>query len=395
MKKTLDIERIRADTPGLAHVTHLIASGAALMPQPVIDAVINHLQLEAMIGGYEASAQQAEKLDNVYPLVASLIGAKANEIAILENATAAWCQAFYALSFKPGQRILTCMAEYAANYVAFLQRAKRDGVAIEVIPNAADGALDVDALESMIDDKVALIAITWIPTNGGLVNPAAAVGQLARRHGIPYLLDACQAVGQMPVDVDALHCDFLSATGRKFLRAPRGTGFLYVRETWLNKLEPAMIDHFAAPWVARDRYELRNDARRFENWENAYALRAGLAAAVEYALDIGLDSIRERAWGLADELRQMLSDLPGTKLYDAGSEQSAIVSFTVEGLEAREVVTRLRGQGINIGASDPSSTRLDAEDRQLPVLLRAAPHYYNTTAELQILLDALQSLRPA
>lgn len=390
---SLDIEKIRAETPGIPDVVHLMACGAALMPQPVIDALTDHLMLESRIGGYEAHARQSEQLEAVYDSVAGLIGAKRQEIALVENATVAWCQAFYALPFKPGDRILTAEAEYAANYIAFLQRAKRDGIVIDTVPSDESGALDVAALERMIDDRVALIATTWVPTNGGLVNPAAAIGKVAQRHGIPYLLDACQAVGQMPVDVKELGCDFLSATGRKFLRGPRGTGFLYVREPLIETLEPAMIDMFAATWVAADRYELRKDARRFENWENAYVLRAGLGAAVNYAMEIGLPQIQERAWGLADALRQRLAALPGAQLRDIGREQCAIVSFTIEGLEPREVMTALRRKGINIGTSGPSSTRLDAEARALPMVFRASPHYYNTEDELDRAVGALDAMR--
>ncbi len=389
---TIDIEKIRAETPGLKTVNHLLASGSALMPQPVIDAIINHIELEARIGGYEAAAEMAGPLNAVYDSIASLIGAKPQEIALMENATAAWCQAFYSLPMRRGDRILTCQAEYAANYVAYLQRAKRDGVVIEVIPNDAAGALDVAALAVMLEQPAALISITWVPTNGGLVNPTAAVGKLARKHAVPYLLDACQAVGQMPVDVGEIGCDFLTATGRKFLRGPRGTGFLYIREALIAATEPAMIDHFAAPWVAADRYQLRPDARRFENWENAYALRAGLGAAADYAMEIGLGNIQKRAWGLADLFRQQVSTIKGAKLRDAGDETCAIASFTIDGLDLRKTVAALRVQGINIGASDPDSTRLDAEARNLPVLLRVAPHYYNTEDEIRQLVDALKAL---
>ncbi|MFK5977689.1 MAG: aminotransferase class V-fold PLP-dependent enzyme [Rhizobiaceae bacterium] len=386
------MEKIRIETPGVSHCTHLLASGSALMPQPVFDAIIDHTTLEANIGGYEAQYEKAEQLDSVYQSVANLIGAEPKEIALLENATAAWCQAFYALPFKPGDRILTCEAEYAANYVAFLQRAKRDGIVIDVIPNDETGAIDLAAMEAMIDERVALIAITWVPTNGGLVNPAAAVGKIAKQHDITYLLDACQAVGQMPVDVTELNCDFLSATGRKFLRGPRGTGFLFIRKNLIETLEPVMIDHFAAPWVATNRYELRNDARRFENWENSYALRAGLGVAANYAMSIGLEAIQVRAWGLADKLRERLGEIPGTQLCDIGSEQCAIVSFTIENLDPRDTVAKLRLQKINISASDPESTRLDAETRNLPTVLRAAPHYYNTSEELERLVMALHGI---
>jgi len=390
---TIDLDKVRAETPGVHHGIHMLASGAALMPTPVLEAVTGHLKLEAEIGGYEAHHARNDALEGVYDSVARLIGAERREIALVENATVAWSHAFYALPLKPGDRILTGEAEYAANYVAFLQRAQRDGAVIEVVPSDADGVLDVAALEAMVDDRVAVIAMTWLPTNGGLINPAEAVGAIARRHNIPFLLDACQAVGQMPVDVEALGCDFLSATGRKFLRGPRGTGFLYVRAALLDRIEPAIIDHFGAPWVAADRYELRPDARRFETWENAYALRLGLGVAVDYALEIGLAPIRERARALADRFRAGIDAIPGGQVTDLGRERSAIVSFSLPGQDnPRATVLALREQGIRIGASDSETTRLDSERRHLPTVFRAAPHYYNTEAEVDRVLDVLSNL---
>ena len=226
---TIDVQKARLETPGCQHVLHLNNAGAALMPQPVLHATVGHLQLEALIGGYEAAAQAHEAVEHVYDATASLLGCHRDEVAIVENATRAWDMAFYAVPLKPGDRILTAVAEYASNYIAFLQVARKTGAVVEVVPNDASGQISLEALRHAIDDRVKLIAITHVPTNGGLVNPAEAVGRLAREAGIMYLLDACQSVGQMPVDVEAIGCDMLSATGRKFLRGPRGTGFLYVR----------------------------------------------------------------------------------------------------------------------------------------------------------------------
>jgi cysteine desulfurase / selenocysteine lyase len=389
---TIDLARLRAETPGIANRIHFNSAGAALMPQPVLDAMVAYLQREAAIGGYEAAAEMAPRLDAVYDSVARLIGAARDEIALVENATVAWQMAFYSLAFRPGDRILTARAEYAANYVALLQVAKRTGAVIDIIPDDANGVLDPAALARMIDARVRLIAITWIPTNGGLVNPAAAVGRIARQNGIPYLLDACQAVGQMPVDVAHLGCDMLSATGRKFLRGPRGTGFLYVRRDLLRQLEPPVIDHFAAPWVAADRYELRNDARRFETWENNYAARLGLGVAIDYACTIGLDAIAARCRTLSDTLRAALRQIPGVTLHDLGPHPAAIVTFTRDGWDADAIKTKLAAQRINVTTSHPSSTLLDATARKLPTVVRASPHYYNSEDEVAQLVDAVRNL---
>jgi selenocysteine lyase/cysteine desulfurase len=383
----IDVEEVRADTPATMRLAHLNNAGAALMPAPVLAAVKTHLDLEAEIGGYAAADRVADRLAALYGSVATLLNASPDEIALAESATVAWQRAFYSLPFSAGDRILTAEAEYGANYVAFLQVARRTGAVIEVVPSDDTGALDTGALERLIDSRVKLIAITWVPTNGGLANPAAEVGRIARAHGIPYLLDACQAVGQMPVDVEALGCDMLAATGRKFLRGPRGTGFLYMRRALLERTEPAMIDHAGAPWVSRNAYRLRDDARRFETWESSIADRLGLAAAVDYALALGLEPIERRCRLLACRLRGGLAAIPGVTPRDLGRDPSAIVSFTIEGCDPRAFVAEAAAKGINIGASDPSSTRLDAEARHLPTLIRASPHYYNTEEEIDRLLD--------
>jgi selenocysteine lyase/cysteine desulfurase len=388
-----DQERLRLDTPGVANRIHLNNAGAGLLAKPVLEKMVAYLRRESEIGGYEAAYEASADLDAVYRSVARLVGASPSEIALTENATLAWQMAFYAQRFEPGDRILTARVEYAANYVAFLQVAKRTGAVVEVIPDDADGVLDAAALERMIDERVRLIAVTWMPTHSGLVNPAAQVGKVARAHGIPYLLDACQAVGQTPVDVESLGCDMLSATGRKFLRGPRGTGFLYVRRSLLLELVPPMIDHFGAVWVAPDRYELRLDARRFETWESNHAARLGLGAAVDYALDVGLHEAEMRCRALAARLRELLRDIPGVELHDTGRELSAIVSFSVRGHEAASVNLGLFKAGINVSHSRPSSALLDHLSRHLPTVLRASPHYYNTTQELEALAAALRAWR--
>ena len=382
----MDLEQIRTDTPAAEGQAFLLSAGASLMPTRVVDAIIGHIRLEQDLGGYAAAEREQTRLDAVYDSVAALINADRDEIALVENATVAWQMAFYSFDWQAGDRILTGRAEYAANFVAYLQMAKRRGVVIDVVPNDAFGATDPDALRTMIDAEVKLIAITWVPTNGGLVNPAAAIGRIAREAGIPYLLDACQAVGQMPVDVRAIGCDILTATGRKFLRGPRGTGFLYMRRELLLQLEPPMIDHFAAPWTSTDGYTLRPDARRFETWENSYASRLGLGVAADYALAVGLETIEARCRMLAGRLRYGLGDLGGVSMHDLGRDRSAIVSFTLRDHSITSVLTEAAAEGIVIGASPPASTRLDSDARGLSYVLRASPHYFNTEADVDRLI---------
>jgi cysteine desulfurase / selenocysteine lyase len=388
----MDWSRARIDTPACETITHFNNAGAALSPQPVLNAVIEHLQLEASIGGYEAAERQQTRIEDTYDAIAALISCSRSEIAIIENATRAWDMAFYGMSFKAGDRILTVQSEYVSNYIAYLQVAKKTGAIIEVIPDDEHGQVDVNALEKMIDDRVKLISITHVPTQGGLVNPAANVGRIARAANIPYLLDACQSVGQMPINVDEIGCDALSATGRKFLRGPRGTGFLYVRQSFLEHLEPPMLDLHAARWVSRDHYELRSDARRFENWETYYAGKIGLGVAVHYALEWGLENIWERVSSLAQTLRSGLNELPGVSLRDLGRVRCGIVTFTVSGVAAKEIQMRMRQANINVSVSVQEYARLDLEPRGLPSVVRASVHYYNTEVEVKHFCEVLRAL---
>jgi cysteine desulfurase / selenocysteine lyase len=388
----IDIAQARRDTPAADKTLHFNNAGAALMPAPVVAAQLRHLQLETEIGGYEAAAAADDRNEAIYDSIARLLNADRTEIALVENATMAWDMAFYSVGFSPGDRILTAEAEYASNYIAFLQIARRTGAVIEIVPSDAAGEIDIEALERMIDRRVKLIAITHVPTNGGLVNPAEAVGRIARAHGVLYLLDACQSVGQMPIDVAAIGCDLLSAPGRKYLRGPRGTGFLYARRAILDRLEPPFLDLQAVTWFDPDRYKMRPDARRFENWERNVAAQLGLGAAVDYALGWGLTDIEARIVALADELRRLLAEILGVSIRDRGRRRCGIVSFTVEEKPARGIVTALRQQRINAHPSGPGSTLLDARARRLPDLVRASVHYYNTEEEVARFAAAVAAL---
>jgi cysteine desulfurase / selenocysteine lyase len=387
-----DLQRARQETPGCANVLHLNNAGASLMPQPVLDATIAHLQLEANIGGYEAAAQAHDALEHAYDSAATLLNCSRDEIAFVENATRAWDMAFYSIPFQPGDRILTAMSEYASNYIAYIQVAQKTGALIEPVPDDEYGQLSLEALRNMLDDRVKLIAITHVPTSGGLVNPAAEIGKIAREAGILYLLDACQSVGQMPVDVERIGCDMLSATGRKYLRGPRGTGFLYVRRTVLEHLEPPFLDLHAADWVAPDRFEMRPDARRFENWETNYAGKIGLATAIDYAMHWGLDTTWRRVKALAYQLRTQLSPLPGVIVRDRGIIQGGIVTFTVEGMDPAEIARKMADQYINVSVSVRNSTLLDMQARGIETMLRASVHYYNSEEEIDRFCNTLDEM---
>ncbi|MGZ6644505.1 MAG: aminotransferase class V-fold PLP-dependent enzyme [Solirubrobacteraceae bacterium] len=389
----LDIDRLRSETPGCAAVAHFNNAGAALMPRAVSDAVIEHVQRESMLGGYEAAALASDAVERTYAAIAELIGCAESEVAVVENATRAWDMAFYAFRFREGDRIISAHAEYASNVIAFLQVAKATGAKVEIVDNDESGQVSVADLERRMDDDVKLVAITHVPTHGGLVNPAAAIGAVTRAAGVPFLLDACQSIGQLPVDVDQIGCDVLSATGRKYLRGPRGTGFLYVRTELIERLEPPFLDLHAAEWTAPGAYRIRGDARRFENWEANHAARIGLGVAVDYAAAVGLPAIEARVVALAERLRSQLAAIPGVHVHDLGERRCGIVTFTVAGVSAQEVSATLAAAGVNTSVSLLSYSLLDLPERGLPDLVRASVHYYNTEEELDRLCASLPSPR--
>ena len=393
----MDVDLARRDTPGARHVAHLNNAGASLPPTQVTAAVIGHLQREASIGGYEAAEAASDLIDHTYASIARLIGAAVDEVAVIENATRAWDMAFYGIPFERGDRILTARSEYASNVIAMSQVARRSGAVIELVDDDAFGQVCVGDLERRLTDDsapVKAVALGHVPTHGGLVNPVEAVGALCRDAGVLFLLDACQSVGQMPVDVTQIQCDVLVATGRKFLRAPRGTGFLYVRRAVLDQLEPPFLDLHSATYDADRGFAMRTDSRRFETWESNVAAKIGLGVAAEYALGWGLDAIEDRVVHLSDYVRTELGAVRGVTVCDLGVRRCAIVSFSVDGWSATDVKRMLRDAGVNVSVSSPDHAPFDLPRRAPAGLVRASVHYYNTDEEIDRLMRVLRD-RPS
>jgi selenocysteine lyase/cysteine desulfurase len=389
----MDIDALRAQTPGCAHRIHLNNAGAALLAQPTLDAMTAHLRREAEIGGYEAAAEAEEAVAATYAAIARLVGGRGEEIALFDNASHAWNAAFYSVPLRPGDRILTGRAEYGSNVLAYWQAASRTGAEVVVVPNDKHGQLDLAALAEMADERTRLIGISHVPTSGGLVQPVAEIGRIARGCGALFLLDATQSAGQFPVNVDAIGCDLLSATGRKFLRGPRGTGFLWVRTEVLDRLDPFVAEIGSATWDGHRGFTWADGARRFASWERSYVNILGLGVAVRQALDLGLDVIGQRAATLGARLRDQLSELPGVATYDLGETRCAIVTAKIDGVPAEKAAEALGRARVNVTTTVPEDNPLDTEDRGVHPLIRLSPHYYNTEDEIDRVTELVSGLR--
>ncbi len=390
----MDVTALRAETPGLEHRIHLNNAGASLMPRPVIDAVQDHIELEATIGGYEAHDHAIDAIAEAYQDLATLLGTSADRVAMTEHATASFASALSAIPFERGDVLVTTRNDYVSNQIQYLALQHRFGVEIVRAPDAPEGGVDLQAMEELIHRRrPKLVAVTQIPTNSGLVQDVKSVGTMCRARDIWYLVDGCQSVGQMPVDVEAMGCDFFSGTSRKYMRGPRGAGFLYVSDRVLRSdLEPLFPDMRGADWIADDLYQPAPDARRFETWEFAWALVLGTGVAARYSVGIGLEPIRERVRGLASDLRLRLAEIPKVRVLDRGPELGATVTASIEGRVPSDLVRELRARGINTSAQSRIDAVLDYDEKGVDGALRMSPHYFNDDSDLEALVGALTEI---
>ena len=387
-----EIRKFRDETKGTSERIHFNNAGASLPADIVVDTMIQYLKEEANYGGYETEYAYRESIENVYNLIARLIHADKDEIAIVENASMAWGLAFNGIDFKRGDCVITSEMEYVTNLLGFLHAKKKHGIEIKVISNDENGNFPLSALEAAISPETKLIAITHVASSSGMVLPVQEIGKIARRHGILYLVDACQTVGQMPIDVKEIGCDILAATGRKFLRGPRGTGFLYVRKEIQHELNIFFLDGHTARLISEEKFIIRQDGRRFEVYEKNRALTLGLGKAIEYALGIGLGRIWQRIQFLSREMRRQLGDIEGVVLHDQGELKCGIVTFSVGTMDASQVKAELAAKKINVSVGLANLTLIYMNKSHLHSMVRASIHYYNTVEEINLMADALNTL---
>jgi cysteine desulfurase/selenocysteine lyase len=388
----MDIKSVRQDTKACEDKIFLNSAGSSLVPGVVLKTMVSYLEQEALTGGYALARSYENEVKEFYAEVATLLNCKAENIAFSGSATDAYSKAISAITFEAGDTILTTNDDYISNQLAFLSLKNRFGIDIIKASNLPDGDLDLPEFEWLVaEKKPKLVALTHIPTNSGLVQQAREVGDICKKYGAWYLLDACQSVGQMVVDVQQIGCDFLTATGRKFLRGPRGTGFLYVADRVLEKgLAPLIFDMQGAKWTGTDTFELAETAKRFEFWEFSYAGILGLAAAVKYINTIGIRDIAAYNEDLMRTFRKELAKVKGLRLHDQGTRLSNILTFTIDGKSIEEIEENLKRHQVYYSISYKDFTLPGLTGKNAGQVIRLSPHYFNTAEELEKVADILR-----
>ncbi len=391
----IDFVKARKETPGCAGKVHFNNAGASLMPKVVIDAIQDYISLEAITGGYETEDIKRGEIKGFYKALGELINCKPENIAFTSSATNSFARALSCIPFRPGDTILIANEDYISNQLAFLSLQKRFGITVLRAASHAQGGVDVEDMKQLMDiHRPKLVSLTHVPTNSGLVQPIEEVGKLCRERDILYLVDACQSVGQLSLDVKKIQCDFLSATFRKFLRGPRGAGFLFIGDRVLKQnLEPLFIDMRGAHWTSPDQYTPQQDAKRFEDWEFPYALLVGAKAAVEYALSIGIKNIEERNTILCMKIRNEIAALPDIKILDTGQRLSSIITLKIPGWQPNDFMETLRKRNINTSISYREYGLIDFTNKGVDWALRVSPHYFNTEEEIDILIQTLKEIK--
>lgn len=389
----MNTDKIRQDIKGLSDgKIFLNNAGSSLMPQVVLDSMINYLHQEEQFGGYEVANRNAELLEQFYDETAKLINCKSSNIAFATSATDAYAKALSSIVFKEGDVIITTVDDYISNQIVFISLQKKLNVKVIRTKNLSDNELDLVDLEHLIKEhRPKLVAVTHIPTNSGLIQNVESVGKICRQYDVLYLVDACQSVGQLVVDVEKIGCDFLTATGRKFMRGPRGTGFLYVSDKILEQnYAPLLLDMRGANWSEFDDYELFKTAKRFEHWEISYASLLGLMEATKYANAVGMKEIENYNRKLSEKLRQNLKN-NGFNIWDWGNNLSSIVTFSGPDGDLENIQKVLKENNVFFSVTYKNSALIDFTNKNINGIVRLSPHYFNTVDEIEKVSEILKN----
>ena len=390
----MNIEQIRQDTPNCKDKIFLNSAGASLIPKIVVHKVNEYLIEEEKIGGYKLEELRKSEFDEFYNEVAKLIHCEAHNIAFINNATDGYIKALSCIDFKEDDTVITTDDDYASNHIHFIALQKRYHINVVRIKTFENGELDIEDFETLIKMyRTKLVSISHIPTNSGLIQNVKAIGNICEKNNIIFLLDACQSVGQIVVDVKPLKCDFLTATGRKFLRGPRGTGFLYVSDKILKEqYAPLYIDGRGATWTEIYKFEMLDSAKRFELWESPCAFKMGFQEAIKYANNIGMEHIQAYNEKIMKQLRANLSSIPNVVLFDKGLNTSNILTFRKGNVSLKRISNILDKNKVYYSVSNKEWGLIDFNKKGIEWAIRLSPHYFNTIEEMDKVSQIIENI---
>lgn len=377
------INQIRQNTPGCLDKIFINSAGSSLMSKEVVQISKDYMDMEADIGGYDVMANHYEDFNLFYLEASKLINANPRNMAFAISATDAYSKVLYSFKWTEKDVILTTKDDYVSNIISFIHINRRFGSQIKFVDCLDSGDLDYEDLARKLEQyKPTIFALTHIPTSAGTIHDAEKAGEICANFDTYYLLDACQSIGQLDVDVRKIKCDFLTVTGRKFLKAPRGTGFLYVANHILDTdMGPLCIDLAGSTWDSETSFKFGSEAKRFEFWEKNYSNFLGLTQAIREINEIGIEKIAAYNKMLSGYFRNELEQVDGLKIYDHGSLKGNIITWKIPGLKQSEISKLFHERRVIFSFSSNTSALYDLNKKGEEWLVRFSPHFFNTTEE--------------
>lgn len=360
---------------------YLNNAGSSLMSHETINSVIDHLSLECRVGGYRAASMCELQIEDFYGLAAKLVGAPSSTcIAFMDSASRAWNMALYGLPLCDGDEIVTLSSEFGTNLVSIFHFASKVGAKVTVLECDPSGFFDMSELRKCLERGARLIAISHVAAHASIVNPVEEIGKLVAQFEALYLVDGCQAAGQMDIDVVEIGCHAYTATGRKWLRGPRGTGFLYVKESSL--ISPLYVDLASADLAFGNDGKpsgvtIGSDARRFELWERSIASMIGLKVALSQYLALDQNDVHARMRTASLDLRKCISANSNLKLIGNEASNSSIVGFYTLDPSREDALKRaFEDAEIQISTMGDWDCPMHFPKNGAGSIFRLSPHYY-------------------
>ena len=389
-----DVHEVRADFPLLSKgIIYFDNAATSLTPRQVVDAMVRYLlECRANVGrgSYRLALESTSIYEEVREKVAKFIGARATEVAFVKNTTEAINLVAMGLRWRKGENVVTTALEHHSNMLPWIRAARLYGLEVRFVKPRRDGVLSIEDFERLVDENTKIVAIAHVSNVLGTISPVKEVAKMAKSKGALLLVDAAQSAPHMPINVRGLGCDFLAFSAHKMC-GPPGVGVLYVREG--VELDPLSVGGGVVADASLDDYKLLEGPHVFEAGTPPIGDVIGLGAAIDYLSRLGLENIMRHELKLAEELKELLAEIPEVKTLGPERPQTGIVSFSVRDVKAEDVALALGNLNICVRAGFHCAIPLvrDILGEELGVV-RASLYLYNTEEEVEKFVDSLREV---